>query len=173
VRDVSSGTKPVSVTSLIPWSRSKWMRWMARLMILWALSGSCLLLRPGLHGQTTNSGGMEMATKDRMEQPGWWPTKGDRPRSSFAGTEKCARCHANVVQSQAATPMAGAAYRASDAEILTRDTPLAYARAPYLYGISRTESGVAYSVTEGGQGAKVPLEWASGTGAVGQTYLYE
>jgi Cytochrome c554 and c-prime len=173
VRDVSSGTKPVSVTSLSPWFRSKLMRSMGRLIILGALCGSCLLLRPGLDGQTTNSGGMEMATKDRMEQPGWWPTKGDRPRSSFAGTEKCAQCHANVVQSQAATPMAGAGYRASDAEILTRDTPLAYARAPYRYGISRTESGVAYSVTDGGQGAAVPLEWAFGMGAVGQTYLYE
>ena len=173
MRDVSSGTRPVSVTSLLPWSRSKLMRYMGRFILIGALCGGRSLLMAGLDGQATNTGGGEKATRDRMEQPGWWPTKGDRWRSSFAGTEKCAKCHANLVQSQAATPMARAGDRASDAQILTKDTPLAYERAPYRYGISRTESGVAYSVTDGGQAVAVPLQWAFGAGVVGQTYLYE
>ena len=173
MRDVSSGTKPVSVTSLFPGSRSKLTRCMGRLIIIGALCGGCSLLKADLHGQATSPGGMEMATADRVDEPGWWPTKGDRPRSSFAGTEKCAQCHASLVQSQAATPMADAGQRASDAEILTKDTPLAYERAPYRFAISRTESGMAYAVTDGGQAVGVPLQWAFGTGVVGQTYLYE
>jgi hypothetical protein len=57
-----------------------------------------------------------MATEDRMDLPGWWPTKGTASRSEFVGPDACADCHATKVRTQKLTPMAHAALRPIDSE---------------------------------------------------------
>src|SRR5215467_6945300 len=50
-----------------------------------------------------------MSTDERLEVPGWWPTKQSAALDDFVGTKECARCHAKIVATQLQTPMARAA----------------------------------------------------------------
>ena len=52
-----------------------------------------------------------MATDDRVQLPGWWPTKGTASRDEFLGPDACTECHASKVRTQKETPMAHAALR--------------------------------------------------------------
>jgi len=55
-----------------------------------------------------------MATDERLEAPGWWPTKQSASLDDFVGTKECARCHPKIVATQLDTPMARAASLAAD-----------------------------------------------------------
>src|SRR5712691_3285060 len=59
-----------------------------------------------------------MATDERLEAPGWWPTKSSTSRQDFAGTAECARCHAKKAASQFTTSMAHASTPANNSDIL-------------------------------------------------------
>src|ERR1700686_4754319 len=48
------------------------------------------------------------ATEIRVIDPGWWPTKGTPARDQYVGSDTCARCHQNIVETQKNTPMAHA-----------------------------------------------------------------
>ena len=50
-----------------------------------------------------------MGTDERLDMPGWWPTKQSASRNDFVGTKECARCHAKIAATQTDTPMARAA----------------------------------------------------------------
>src|SRR5215472_12746309 len=61
-------------------------------------------------------------TTQRLRSEGWWPTKADAAREDYVGTARCAACHRQIARTQQETPMAHAAWRASETEIL-RSTP--------------------------------------------------
>src|SRR5687768_11260198 len=59
----------------------------------------------------------QMATAERLEGKGWWPTK-RVPRDGFAGPRQCAACHQRQATTQPTTSMARTGERARDSAIL-------------------------------------------------------
>jgi hypothetical protein len=114
-----------------------------------------------------------MATEDRVQLPGWWPTKGAASRNEFLGPDACAACHASKARTQQQTPMAHAALHPTDSEALRAHDQLTLRLPPYTYQISRQPDGSLYSVTDGKQTISVPVSWAFGLGQSGQTYVLE
>jgi hypothetical protein len=114
-----------------------------------------------------------MATEDRVQLPGWWPTKGTASRDEFLGPNVCADCHASKFRTQTLTPMAHAAMRPADSEALRAHDKLTLSLPPYDYQISRQENGSLYSVSDGKRAISLLLGWAFGLGQSGQTYILE
>lgn len=114
-----------------------------------------------------------MATEDRVQLPGWWPTKGTASRDEFIGPDACEACHASKVRTQTQTPMAHAALRPVDSEALRSHDQLTSNLPPYTYQILRQKDASLYSVTDGKQTISVPITWAFGLGQSGQTYILE
>src|SRR5579864_6016087 len=85
----------------------------------------------------------------------------------------CEKCHPNESRSQPAAPMAHAAVRAIDAEILKDHPVLRVASHGYTYVIRREGEGVTLSVSDGRKSFSAPIRWAFGFGSMGQTYVYE
>ena len=118
-----------------------------------------------------------MGTEERLEVPGWWPTKQTAPRDDFVGTKECARCHAKIVATQRETPMARAASMAADSTALSEHERLTYQAGqqagPYTFTISKNESARTYTVSDGANSISEPLGWAFGLGNKGQTYVFQ
>jgi hypothetical protein len=114
-----------------------------------------------------------MATDERLERSGWWPTKGSVSRQDFAGTKECARCHAKRTASQLTTPMAHASTVAANSDLLRESDTLSLQLGPYTYTISRGTETSIYSVSDTTKSISEPLAWAFGLGNKGQTYLYQ
>jgi hypothetical protein len=140
------------------------------------LSGLAAVWIAALFAPSANPAGpahVPMATEDRVQLPGWWPTKGTASRDEFLGPDACAACHASKVRTQKQTPMAHAALRPTDSEALRTHEQLTFHLAPYSYQIQRQQAGSLYSVTDGKQTISAPLSWAFGLGESGQTYILE
>jgi hypothetical protein len=116
---------------------------------------------------------ISLATEDRVDSPGWWPTKSAASLDKFVGTAECAKCHTQIATTQKTTPMAQAATPAANSEILKSHSDLTEQRAAYHYEISTTQQAVNFSVSDGGQSLSATIEWAFGLGHKGQTYIYE
>jgi hypothetical protein len=116
--------------------------------------------------------GVPLATQDRLQLPGWWPTKGDPARNEYAGPDACAQCHALKAATQKTTPMARASTPAANAGILRQHTSLSFVSGPYTFKIAKTGNQPTYSVSDGAGSLSQPLDWAFGTGEVGQTYVF-
>ena len=116
---------------------------------------------------------IQMSTEDRLQLPGWWPTKGSALRSEFVGPEACAACHASKSRTQKLTPMGNAASSPLDSPALRSHDQLTFRLPPYTYEIARKPDGSTYSVTDGTHTISVPLGWAFGLGESGQTYILE
>jgi hypothetical protein len=117
--------------------------------------------------------GVQMATDDRLQLPGWWPTKGTASRAEFTGWETCAQCHSQKARTQPHTPMANASTRAADSQALRSHPQLTFSLPPFTYQIAHKENGAVYSVSNGRETASVPLGWAFGLGEAGQTYVFQ
>jgi len=113
----------------------------------------------------------QMSTEDRAKKPGWWPTKGSAPRSSYIGNAACERCHSDIVARQQASAMARTATRAVDSGLLAK-YPLNYKLGPYSYQAARSGQTAAYSVTDGASNFAAPFNWAFGI-RMGQSYLFD
>src|SRR6266581_7212037 len=114
-----------------------------------------------------------MATDERLEAPGWWPTKQSASLDDFVGTKECARCHPKIVATQIKTPMARAASLAADSTALPEQESLFRQAGPYTYTISKKETARIYSVGDGANSISETLGWAFGLGNKGQTYVYQ
>lgn len=105
--------------------------------------------RPLTWAQAPGLPGVTLATDDRLQYSGWWPTKGIAARSDYVGPAACAGCHAAKGATQKDTPMARASTQAANSNALRAHDRLAFDLAPYTYQIARTETGPIYSVTDG------------------------
>jgi hypothetical protein len=114
----------------------------------------------------------QMATADRLEAPGWWPTKRSMPREEFIGAAQCVRCHESRAGQQA-TSMARTASPAAVSPVLRRHARLQFHLGRYAYAIESDERQSVYTVTDGHQSRSEVLGWAIGAGKVGQTFLFE
>lgn len=124
-------------------------------------------------GTAAPDDGIQMATVDRVQLAGWWPTKPTAKRDEFVGPDVCGTCHSSRFNTQKRTPMANASKRAADSEALRSHDRLTFHLPPFTYEIVRTGDGSIYSVTDGARTISVPLSWAFGLGESGQTYLLE
>jgi hypothetical protein len=123
--------------------------------------------------QDVQKGSLSLTTQDRLDDAGWWPTKGDAARGKFAGDTTCKECHGDVAALQEATPMYHAAVRAAQSEILEARQQLNYQDTFYQYSLTHAHPGVMYSVSDGKSFAVGDVEWAFGAGKIGQTYILE
>ena len=117
--------------------------------------------------------GAQRATEDRVQNPGWWPTQGAAHRSDYLGPAACAECHPSEAASQRTAPMAHAAARAVESDILRAHARLNFQLGSYSYQIARAAGGSDYSVSNGAKTISEELLWAFGVGEVGQTYVFE
>ena len=85
----------------------------------------------------------------------------------------CATCHKAIYEAQRKTPMASALESVAECEILRTHPKLEFSDGRYTYRISRQGDASVYSVTDGNQSLTVPIAWAFGLGAAGQTYVFE
>lgn len=134
---------------------------------------ACRLIGFAAWSQTNRAGGVSLTTHDRIQAPGWWPTKGVPARNEYRGPAACATCHADKVRTQSSTPMASAATPAADAELLRQHGQLEFISGAYNFQISAAADGPVYSVSEGTNSLRQALAWAFGAGEVGQTYVFQ
>ena len=97
-----------------------------------------------------------------------WPAKGE-----YAGSKKCAVCHAAQARSYPASSMSRALEAIDHCEILKRNPRLTWTDGPYQYVIEKSGAGYRYAVTNGAATAETTLLYAFGQGKAGQTYVYE
>jgi hypothetical protein len=90
-----------------------------------------------------------------------------------AGDFVCQKCHVNESRSQPATSMAHALSRPMESDILKHHPRLQFASGAYSYEVRREANQVLYSVTGSDNAITVPVLWAFGLGAAGQTFVYE
>ena len=114
-----------------------------------------------------------LTTPDRLEESGWWPTKGQAPLSAYVGTATCVRCHEQIGAQQQGTSMFHAASRADQSAILKQHDALSLQQGSYSYKLSRGSSGTTFAVNAATSSAVEPVRWAFGVGNIGQTYLLE
>jgi Cytochrome c554 and c-prime len=94
-------------------------------------------------------------------------------RSTLAGSLACANCHEREYASQINTSMAHAMEPVSGCSILRQNPLLTFREGNYSYRIERQMNKSFYTVTDGKDTLRVPLEYAFGLGKAGQTYIFE
>jgi Cytochrome c554 and c-prime len=114
-----------------------------------------------------------MATSDRVQAPGFWPTKGTPARQEYLGPSACAKCHPAQAATQARTSMARTATRAVDSVVLRAHESLSVRLAGHDYRVATGADESVLSVARGAQALSTRLGWSFGVGKVGQTYIYE
>jgi len=112
----------------------------------------------------------QMTTEEHTAKPGWWPRKGDAPRSEYAGSASCAECHSTLVSSQQQHAMARSASFVKDVPSTTG--PLNFVQGSAHYWIGAENKNLTYRVQYDSQFFSAPLEWVFGSGHRGQTFLY-
>jgi len=113
------------------------------------------------------------STQDRMDDSGWWPTKGDVPSNQYVGSNTCKSCHGNIADIQETTAMYHAGVRATESQVLKAQQRLTFREPRFSYSLTRDAAGALFSVTDGQRQSTVPAVWAFGAGGYGQTYILE
>jgi hypothetical protein len=85
----------------------------------------------------------------------------------------CAPCHRAETAAFASSGMARALESGKNSAILRANPKLTAKLGGYSYEITRAGEESMLSVTDGKETVRVPIDWAFGQGAVGQTYLFQ
>jgi hypothetical protein len=113
-----------------------------------------------------------MATADRVQGPGFWPTQGKAPRADYVGAARCGSCHAPQA-GQSRTAMARTLTPAAESTVLRAHPDLQARLAGHDYRIATTAGESVYTIKKDDRSLALPLGWAFGVGTVGQTWVYE
>jgi hypothetical protein len=97
----------------------------------------------------------------------FWNTPG-----KFAGTARCASCHAAQAAKFRENSMSRALEPVDRCEILKGDVQFSFRKAPYTWSITRSDGKITYKVTDGKETLEAPLQYAFGQGKTGQTYVF-
>jgi hypothetical protein len=122
--------------------------------------------------RATVASGQGMATADRVERPGFWPTQGRAAIAEYVGAARCASCHAPQ-SAQSRTSMAETLSRAAQSKVLSTHPDLRVQLAGHEYRITTTPGEIVYTIKKDDASLSLPLGWAFGVGKVGQTWVYE
>jgi hypothetical protein len=112
-----------------------------------------------------------MSTIERLQKPGWWPTKTTESRDAYVGTPVCAKCHATIARTQTQTSMARTAMRSTDSAILNQYKVKRFDLNPYSYSLSSDMR--SFTVTREGKSLRQAIDWAIGSGRISQVFLGE
>lgn len=112
------------------------------------------------------------STAERLQDPGWWPTKGTYSRDDYVGPTVCAQCHSDE-GTQVKGAMARALELASESKILASLSPLRFQLGGFSYQIVRQGDQSIYSVRRGSEEVSVPILYGLGSAIAGQTYVFE
>src|SRR6266436_7008577 len=93
--------------------------------------------------------------------------------SANTAPETCAPCHRAETSRFGLSGMARALESGKDAAILRANPKLTTKIGKYSYEIARLGDESIYTVTDSKEKISVPLAWAFGQGAAGQTYLFQ
>ena len=115
----------------------------------------------------------QLSTSDHLAEPGFWPTQSAPYRKDFVGAETCATCHATIFASQKSTPMGATAMHVENSDILHAHPTLEFGFDPFHYSLKVQGDRTGYTVTDGKETQTAKLQWAFGTGRVGQSYLFK
>lgn len=137
--------------------------------IAWVLAGMALC---SAHAQGPPANTISLTTADRLEEPGWWPTKGTPPRSQYSGEANCVACHSRIAAFQHSTPMYHAGVRAIQSEILINNGLLQFTEGGFNTSVTNSPNGISFTVNDGVSTASSPAIWAMGF-KKGQTYVLE
>ena len=110
-------------------------------------------------------------TSQRLRGQGWWPTRADEAREEFVGTAACAVCHKQIALTQRETPMAHAASKASETEVLRSNPTITFSTPPFQTVISNSPVSGDYTVSGGGESISGRILWSMGAGVKGQTFI--
>ncbi len=110
-------------------------------------------------------------TAQRLRGEGWWPTKTGAAPEDYVGTARCAACHKQMARTQQETPMARAAWRASETEALRSNPKLSLSTPPFQTVITHDRTSINYVVSGRGDSISAKLLWAIGDGVKGQTFI--
>jgi hypothetical protein len=137
------------------------------------LVGTVAALTLALGGETLESASdlERMSTVERVDQPGWWPTKLLPTRKDFVGSEICAQCHAGVAASVKDTAMAKALLRPEESDILRRRDGQTFRLEAYTYKVERSLRGYEFAVSQGKDSTTQPISWVFGDGGISQVYV--
>jgi cytochrome c554/c'-like protein len=113
-----------------------------------------------------------MATADRVQGPGFWPTQGKPPLADYVGAARCASCHAPQA-GQSRTAMARTLTPAAESTVLRAHPDLQARLAGHEYRIATGRGESVYTIKKDDRSLALPLGWAFGVGTVGQTWVYE
>jgi cytochrome c554/c'-like protein len=130
-----------------------------------------LVLSFPAHAQVPATIADQMTSDEHLAKPGWWPRKGDAPRSDYVGAKVCAECHSELVQSQQQHAMAHASMPVAESTHL--NPPAKFELGPYHFSIADEKGSTTYTVTDGTETFSAPVLWAVGSGTRGQSYLFK
>jgi len=118
----------------------------------------------------------QMSTAERLNLPGWWPTKPFGKKSDYVGSEYCKFCHSAIFETQTKTAMARTMMPASESFLRQQQKAgkeYDLSLPPFLYNVSFTApQGPMFKVTDGQHSRTAELQWAFGTGRTGQSYIW-
>lgn len=115
--------------------------------------------------------GDQFSSEEHLAKPGWWPRKGDAPRSAYVGSDTCAQCHSDLVKEQQQHAMAHTAISPAAEEL--PGGKISFDHGPFHYTLLRQNGAITYTVTGNGESFSAPIEWVFGSGARGQSFLFE
>ncbi|MDT5120996.1 MAG: hypothetical protein QOC96_478 [Acidobacteriota bacterium] len=99
----------------------------------------------------------------------WRPNRSD---AKYAGSQACAKCHADEAATQHATAMGKAAQTVDVSDVLRSNARLTFRSDPYSYEIIRRGDQSIYTVTDGTNTISEPILYSFGQGKAGQTYIF-
>lgn len=113
----------------------------------------------------------QLTSDEHLAKPGWWPRKGDSPRSDYVGAKVCAECHSELVRGQQQHAMAHSSMPVTESEHLK--APAKFDLGSYKFSIVANKDSATYTVNDGSQTFSAPILWAIGSGTRGQSYLFQ
>jgi hypothetical protein len=143
--------------------------WKLSLLILLcgALMATALAHEPGTAIPTAPS-----TTREHLKHAPWWPTMQVADESQFTGEQECAGCHAGIARTQITTQMARTLMPAASSQILATHTGPIFKFGSWRYQIVRAKDSFVLTVGDGNHQRSEPLQWAFGSGAIAQSYLW-
>jgi len=129
----------------------------------------------GAQGQSIDDFLHDVPTQERIQQPGWWPTKPLLPKQQkeLVGWQTCAKCHGSIASSQRQTGMAHALMTAGSSTVLEQHAHDSFRLGSFQYSIDANRENNELSVSDGSRTLSTRLQWAFGSGEVGQSYSWE
>ena len=125
-------------------------------------------------GEANTSADQPQTTQEHLRSATWWPTKQLPDQSVYAGSASCAKCHAELYNSQQQSQMAHTLKHAGQGAVTPAELHASYQLGDFHYTLSPGKSGLLMHVADAhGARADADMQWVFGSGDVGQSFLWK